>query len=446
MGNIENETERDTVAMTLFGKSADSLAGILDDGGAALKELGTEAEQRGVIISQEDLDKANELNDILDRLKATFAGSLGQAAAKVAEAMTPLLEDIATVLTKVADVIANMSPQTLEIIAVVLAAVAAIAPIAGIISTIATTISTIIPIIAAVNAVIAANPVVLIILGIIAAIALLVAAGKAIYDNWDTIKAAAGELWENIKARFEQIKEAIVGAFNAVKEAITFVFETITGTIREKLDNIKAKFEENGGGIKGIIAAIWEAIKSYFRLGFDIINKLTGGKLKEIVDIFVNKFKEVIDKAKTWGHDLIENFTQGIKDKIQKVKDTVANVAQTVKDFLGFSEPDKGPLSNFHTFMPDMIDLMTKGINENMYKVTDSMNQLATRLVPETSVNVNYNDSAIASRLDGIGSAIANPVPVIAQVNLMGDAKRILKVVGNQNNVNTRATGTNILA
>ena len=62
---------------------------------------------------------------------------------------------------------------------------------------------------------------------------------------------------------------------------------------------------------------------------------------------------------------------------IDKVKDTVGNIAQTIKDFLGFSEPDEGPLSNFHTFMPDMIDLMTKGIDENLYKVQDSMNNLS---------------------------------------------------------------------
>lgn len=69
LGKIENETERDIVAMDLFGKSADELAGIIDDGGQALKELGAQAEANGSIISQEDLDKANEFNDTLDKLK-----------------------------------------------------------------------------------------------------------------------------------------------------------------------------------------------------------------------------------------------------------------------------------------------------------------------------------------------------------------------------------------
>ena len=51
----------------------------------------------------------------------------------------------------------------------------------------------------------------------------------------------------------------------------------------------------------------------------------------------------------------------------------VSNVAQTVKDFLGFSEPEKGPLSNFHTYAPDMMDLFAKGIRDNENVITDQI-------------------------------------------------------------------------
>ena len=51
LSKVQNETERDTLAMTLFGKGADSLAGIIDDGGAALQELAGKAEKAGVILS-----------------------------------------------------------------------------------------------------------------------------------------------------------------------------------------------------------------------------------------------------------------------------------------------------------------------------------------------------------------------------------------------------------
>ena len=63
LSKIDNETEKDQVAMELFGKSADSLAGIIDDGGAALKEFGDEAENLGLILDQDTLDSLNATDD-----------------------------------------------------------------------------------------------------------------------------------------------------------------------------------------------------------------------------------------------------------------------------------------------------------------------------------------------------------------------------------------------
>ena len=84
LSKVQNETERDTLAMTLFGKSADSLAGIVDDGGAALQELAGKAEKADVILSQDTLDGANALNDKVDTLKATVKGFAGKVGSELA--------------------------------------------------------------------------------------------------------------------------------------------------------------------------------------------------------------------------------------------------------------------------------------------------------------------------------------------------------------------------
>lgn len=84
LSKVQNETERDTLAMTIFGKSADSLAGIVDDGGAALQELADKAEKAGVILSQDTLDGANALNDKVDTLKATVKGFAGKVGSELA--------------------------------------------------------------------------------------------------------------------------------------------------------------------------------------------------------------------------------------------------------------------------------------------------------------------------------------------------------------------------
>lgn len=451
LGKIENETERDIVAMGIFGKSADELAGIIDDGGKAMKALGDEAKDKGLIVSQEDLDKANALNDTLDKLKATVAGSLGQAAVSAAEALAPVLETLAGVVAEIAGYISKLSPDTIKIIAIIAGAIAVISPVASLIATIASTISTVIPLITSLNAVIAANPIVLTIAGIVAAITALTIAGVALYKHWDEIKAKAKELWEGLKEKFTAIKDAAVEKFEAMKEKCSNAFENIKtaakekfeaaknamqtaataakDAVQEKLNNIKDAFERNGGGIKGATMAAWEGIKGYYTAGFSFVNKLTGGKLGEIVSMFKDKFTEVINSAKTWGQDLINNFVQGIKDKISAVKDAVVNVAQTIADFLHFSVPDKGPLADAMTYMPDFMKLLSEGINENLYRLNQPLDALSSKISNSAQVDVNYNDSALTGRLDTINNSILQGTQSIVKVELAPNISNLFRVL-----------------
>ena len=83
------------------------------------------------------------------------------------------------------------------------------------------------------------------------------------------------------------------------------------------------------------------------------------------------------DAALDWGKDLIQNFIDGITEKWEALKQTVSDVAQTVKDFLGFSEPSKGPLSDFHTYGPDMMKSYSEGIKNAQYLVKDAVAEVA---------------------------------------------------------------------
>lgn len=100
LSKVQNETERDTLAMTLFGKSADSLAGIVDDGGAALQELAGKAEKAGVILSQDTLDSANTLNDKVDTLKATVKGFAGKVGSELAGRASKALDIVGSHFSK----------------------------------------------------------------------------------------------------------------------------------------------------------------------------------------------------------------------------------------------------------------------------------------------------------------------------------------------------------
>lgn len=230
LGKIENETERDTVAMKIFGKSADSLAGLLDDGGEAFKKLGQEAEKNGSIISDEQLQKANELNDTLDKMKQQLGTAFAQLGVSSGEALAPVLEALLPVIQSIAEFIKGLSPETIKMIALILSVVGALSPLLSLISTIAK----VIPIISVALTALS-GPIGIIIL----AIGALIAIGVALYENWDTIVAKVTELGSAMKEKWNSIKETISGVWDGLKSKASDLWANIKGKFSDGWTNIK---------------------------------------------------------------------------------------------------------------------------------------------------------------------------------------------------------------
>lgn len=220
LSKIENETERDQVAMEIFGKSAMEMAGIVDDGGEALKAMGEEAEKTGNILSQDAVEDAVKFNDQIDELKGKASQAFLSAGAALADTLVPALETLVDVITGVLSWFGQLDGGTQAFILTVLGLVAAISPIAGIISTIATMAT-------------ALNTAMLPMIGTIGAIVLAVGAavaiGVALYKNWDTIKEKASQLWEGIKTTFDNIKNTITEKIESAKEKVRSAIEAIKG-------------------------------------------------------------------------------------------------------------------------------------------------------------------------------------------------------------------------
>ena len=102
----------------------------------------------------------------------------------------------------------------------------------------------------------------------------------------------------------------------------------------------------------GMVAAIPDMIAMLPQIGWAIVTEL------------VELGPALSEAASTWGADLIQSFVDGVSGGIGRVRDAVINIADEVRAYLGFSEPERGPLSNFHTYMPDMFDLLTEGVED----------------------------------------------------------------------------------
>lgn len=91
LGKIQNPAERDALAMTLFGKSAQELNPLIAAGAAGMADLTDQAHKMGAVMSEEDVKAAAEVNDQLEGLKLGFQGVVSQ----IGMAFMPMLSGLA---------------------------------------------------------------------------------------------------------------------------------------------------------------------------------------------------------------------------------------------------------------------------------------------------------------------------------------------------------------
>ena len=250
LSQIENETERDQKSMEIFGKSADSLSGIIDDGGAALQQYGQEAEQLGLILDQETLDSLNQINDAIDKAKAEGGAALASLGAAVATALIPVIEKLPPIIDKISTYIASLSPETVELILKIVAVVAALSPLISTIGMVTKGIGLLLTV---------ASPMGLVIAAIVAAV---VAATILIVKNWDKISDTATKLWDKIKDVFGKIKDFVTNVWKSISD---FISKIVAGIVSMVL----GKFNAIADGIKVTLNLAKSIVET-------IINKIAG--------------------------------------------------------------------------------------------------------------------------------------------------------------------------
>lgn len=484
LSKIDNETERDIAAMDLFGKSADDLAGIIDDGGKALRDYGREAQQMGLIIDGDTLNKLNDANDTIDKLKATMGASFAQAGATIAQTFAPALEKVAEVVGMVAEKIRSLTPEQVEMITKILAIVAAVGPLLIVIGKVVSAIGTVMQVVSLLG-----GPITL----IIAAVGALVAAFVYFYTTNEEFRDKVNGIIEQIKQAFASFIEfitplvqqmlefiqpildalqgylaACIEFFGAIGQAIFAWVEQTRATLMAFYEEHKATIDTILGYITTLVQTKFEIIRTVIKTVIDVITNIVKAftailkgdwtsamqflqaaattAINGVQNIFKtlrtnlgNIFKDLISKFKQWGSDMITNLIQGIRDKIDKVKEVAGDVANAIREFLHFSEPDVGPLSDFSTYAPDMMKLFAQGIRDNAYLITDAIGSsfdLRPYLTTMNSGIDRLNRTATSS-----ADLQAAQGPVVVNVTLQGDAERMFRVMCDQAHKDWQITG-----
>jgi phage-related minor tail protein len=234
LGKVESETERDALSMELFGKSAMDMAGVVDDGGQALRELGDEAESLGLIMSQDVVDDANQMQDAIDKVKGRTRQAFLQMGASLAKSLVPAFERLVDAVTKVVQWFSSLRGDTQKIILVIAGLVAAISPVASLFSKVTNIVNGLSSAFAFFT-----SPAGL----VVAAIAAVIAIGVKLYQNWDTIKGKLNEFKNKWSSDWNAIKSTFTNIWDGIKNKVSGTWTSIKNTVSNGVQALKDMFK-----------------------------------------------------------------------------------------------------------------------------------------------------------------------------------------------------------
>lgn len=279
-GDMWSSSEAGKAGMILLGDSAENFNGVLEQMQNSAGATNTAFEK--LDTNSTKIKKAtNELkNDAID---------LGTT---LMEELAPIIENIAEKISQFTEWFNGLSESEKQMIIQIGLIVAAIGPLLIVLGTVVSSGAKIIggiPVIAkglsGLFGIIAANPV----LAIITAIVI------AVFTLWTTC---------------DEFREGVLEGIDILKTVLTAGYDFCVELGEEKLGRIQDAYEKYGGGITGILAASWQTWKEIWSTGFDVIDKLTGGKLTGVKNKFWSKFEEIKNVVKN-ALDAVKRFFAG---------------------------------------------------------------------------------------------------------------------------------------
>lgn len=497
-----SESEQIAAASAIFGKNQMSKwLALINTAPEDVKALADEIGVEGTAMDMASAMMEGQAGSI-ERLKSSIDVLMYSLGKIVAEYLQPLVDKLQELTDKFQALDEEDKKRIVQIAAIVAAIGPALVIIGKVIAAIGTIISVAGSVISAIGGIITAISAlaapVLIVIGVIAA---LVAAFVYFYNTneefrnkvneiWENIKTAVSSFFETCKAWFDAFVTWVSPIVDAIAGAVSAIWETVSTIVGIIVDYIKAKLEENRAFIQAIMDAIkivfsaaWSVIKNSVTTTFNIIKTIITTAMNVIQNVFKaataiikgdwkgaldylktaatsavdgvknifntlknslsNVFNDIKTAMSNWGKDMIQNLISGIKSKIGDVAQSMADVANTIKQYIHFTEPDIGPLSDFHTYAPDMMKEFAQGLIGSKDILTSAVSDAFDLKPYIMSLDRSARTMASNTAPDVISSANGN-VNVI--VTLQGDADRLFRVMSYEAQRNRQITGQSALA
>ena len=311
LGNIQNATERDQLAMTLLGKSATDLNPLINAGSQAFKDLGDDAKEAGLIMSTDSLKAFGAYDDAMNEMKTTLTAA-GRA---VAEVFLPATKEIIQSVTEVVQAFIGMVQGTEG------ASQQFDAAISNMIDRVTNLFTSWLPKILETGV----NIIMKLVDGILKAIPKLSAALPKVIKT----------IIDFVVANLPQIIEAGVDLLSAMCEGIISAIPTLVSNLPRILEAIVSGLIKGVGAMANVglelVKGLWEGLKGAIGWIKDKITGWVGDVMDYIKGLFGIHSPSTVMRDQV-GRMLGEGMIEGLEDEKKGIQDAFDDMMPDVND------------------------------------------------------------------------------------------------------------------
>lgn len=423
LGTMSNETERDALAMQIFGKSATALNPMIEDMGKTYK-LVTDTMKKNKIkfVDQETLDQANAFNDQIDIMKFIATTAFQQIGAKLAAYLVPAITKVQEVFSHFMGIISNLSGRTLAIITGIGGGFAVIAPTLLIVGGLVTKmglafsgLSKIMPGLGAglkgVFGFLKANPIILIISAIAALALILSKTGLSVEELSGKINGfitnIVGKLpgiVNGIVALLPRVLDAILKMLPVIIDAAVTLFTAIVNALPQIIPQLIQGFVTL---INGLVSAMPTLIPILVNGAVTLFQAIVNA-LPQIIPLVIQGFTSLVTTLINAMPTLIPILIQGAITLFIEIVKAIPVVAKALIAAL------PQIIDAFKTGLANLLPAIWTGIKNTMVSIFGSIVNAARdklNAIKDTFVNIwNSIKQTTANVWEGIKNAIMTPV------------------------------------
>ena len=237
---------------------------------------------------------------------------------------------------------------------------------------------------------------------------------KAVYS---VVSAALDGIGKIVTAVWAALKNLIKTGQLDIKSVVTTTWEAVSGVVRTAVNAIKSVVQAVWDAMPDIVRNPMNQVKDAVLSIWDGIKNGIGDRLGGVRDAVTNAmnavYSAVMDKVNSswsWGRDLMQNLINGITYMLGSLINTVADVARSIWEYLHFSVPEKGALTDVEEWMPDFMKGLAKGIDKSKKYVEAAVSGVADAMTLTMQ-------SGLSVDMDGISVAMMNGTPAGTVIN-----------------------------